>query len=261
MVLLRALAFRPASGRDAPPRAAAIRASSAAGTSRPSDFAASATVSPVAPVATPRPTPERPSQAASGANHRVCEPATAQVAASPSPAPSESGRPIPLASHAEWLKSSIAGLGRDRQPNRPSLRSQGLGGGRLSLRLDPAAEHLRSPGAESRLHAALEKALGTAVKLDIQVERPQRETLAQRREREAGERRQAAVPRWRPTRSRALMREELDASWIPGVSSRRIDAGIGIGPGVAVNSQGCCRYPGGASPKALPSLVSSRRSG
>jgi DNA polymerase III subunit gamma/tau len=214
MVLLRALAFRPASGRDEPPRAAAIRASSAAGTSRPSDFAASATVS---PVATPRPTPERPIQAASGANHRVCEPATAQVAASPSPAPSESGRPIPLASHAEWLQViDRLDLGGIASQIVHHCDLEAWAEGRLTLRLDPTAEHLRSPGAESRLLAALEKALGTAVKLDIKVERPERETLARRREREAGERRQAAVAAMEADPVATLMREELDADWIPG---------------------------------------------
>ena len=58
--------------------------------------------------------------------------------------------------------------------------------------------------------------MGTAVKLDIQVARPRRETLAQRRERETGERRQAAVSAMEEDPIAHAMQDELDASWIAG---------------------------------------------
>jgi DNA polymerase-3 subunit gamma/tau len=84
------------------------------------------------------------------------------------------------------------------------------------LSLDPAAEHLRVPGAESRLREALERALGGPLKLDIRVARPEQETLAQRRAREADERREAAVATMEGDPVAQRLRERLDAEWVPG---------------------------------------------
>lgn len=124
---------------------------------------------------------------------------------------------VMLTSHAEWLQLvDRLELGGIASQIAHHCDLKGWEDGRLSLGLDPAAEHLRSPGAESRLHAALEKTMGTAVKLDIQVARPQRETLARRRERETGERRQAAVAAMDEDPVARAMQDELDASWIAG---------------------------------------------
>jgi DNA polymerase III subunit gamma/tau len=214
--LLRALAFRPDAGRNGPPRAAGSRESSGAsvasisGAARPALAAVAAAASP---------TPARtPHSERAGVTTGVSEPATAQASAPPSPASVVlSDRPISLASHAEWLQVvARLELGGIASQIAHHCDLKGWTDGRLSLSLDPAAEHLRSPGAESRLHAALEKTLGTAVNLDIQVARPERETLARRREREAEERREAAVDTMQGDPVAALVREELDADWIPG---------------------------------------------
>jgi DNA polymerase-3 subunit gamma/tau len=128
-----------------------------------------------------------------------------------------SAQPIALSTHADWLRLvDCLDLGGIASQIAHHCDLKGWTEGRLSLGLDPAAEHLRSPGAESRLHAALEKTMGVAVKLDIQVARPQRETLAQKRERESGERRQAAVSAMEEDPVARAMQDELDASWIAG---------------------------------------------
>jgi DNA polymerase-3 subunit gamma/tau len=216
MVLLRALAFRPDAGRNGPLRAAGSRESSGApvgpisGAARPALAAVAAAASP---------TPARTSQSErAGATTGVSEPATAQAPAPPGLASVVfSDRPISLASHAEWLQVvARLELGGIASQIAHHCDLKGWTDGRLSLSLDPAAEHLRSPGAESRLHAALEKTLGTAVNLDIQVARPERETLARRREREVEERREAAVAAMQADPVAALVRDELDADWIPG---------------------------------------------
>ena len=87
--------------------------------------------------------------------------------------------------------------------------------GRLALSLDPAAEHLRVPGAEARLREALERALGGPLRIDIQVARPQQETPAQRRTREAQERGEAAVASMHADPVAHRLRERLDAEWVP----------------------------------------------
>ncbi|MBK5965413.1 DNA polymerase III subunit gamma/tau [Thiocystis minor] len=88
--------------------------------------------------------------------------------------------------------------------------------GRLALTLDPAAENLRVASAEARLREALEQALGAAVKLDIQVAHPRQETLAQRRAREADARQRAAADSMRSDPVAEQLRERLDAEWVPG---------------------------------------------
>ncbi|RKT45192.1 DNA polymerase III subunit gamma/tau [Thiocapsa rosea] len=213
MVLLRALAFRPGPHRDEPTRAptrpAPLRETAPGGAansplSSPASSPVSSPVSMLRPVAEPR----------------VAEPAPAQRAAAAVYAPTETpgaARAVVLTSHAEWLalvdRLELGGIASQIAHH---CDLKGWADGQLSLGLDPAAEHLRSPGAEARLHAALEKTMGTAVKLDIQVARPQRETLAQRRERETGERRQAAVSAMEEDPVARAMQDELDASWIAG---------------------------------------------
>jgi DNA polymerase III subunit gamma/tau len=88
--------------------------------------------------------------------------------------------------------------------------------GRLSLSLDPAAEHLGSRGIVDSLRGALEKALGGPLKLEIQVARPNQETPAQRRTRGQDERRQAALDAMESDPVAQRVREQLDAQWVPG---------------------------------------------
>jgi DNA polymerase-3 subunit gamma/tau len=216
MVLLRALAFRPGSNRDdptrVPPRPSILPETATGGATRPAESGGGAvgpgavgtSVSMLRPVAEPR----------------VAEPAPAHHPGSATHAPAETAgaaRAVVLTSHAEWLQLvDRLELGGIASQIAHHCDLKGWSDGRLSLGLDPAAEHLRSAGAESRLQAALEKTMGTAVKLDIQVARPQRETLAQRRERETGERRQAAVSAMEEDPIARAMQDELDASWIAG---------------------------------------------
>ncbi|MFB1490473.1 MULTISPECIES: DNA polymerase III subunit gamma/tau [unclassified Thiocapsa] len=211
MVLLRAMAFRPGSNRDesmrVTPRPSTLRETVFGGATRPVEPACGLVGSSVLVL---RPVAES----------RVAEPAPAHHAVAATDAPTEiasAAGALVLTSHAEWLqlvdRLELGGIASQIVHH---CDLKGWADGRLSLGLDPAAEHLRSPGAESRLHAALEKTMGTAVKLDIQVARPQRETLAQRRERETGERRQAAVSAMEADPVARAMQDELDASWIAG---------------------------------------------
>lgn len=219
MVLLRALAFRPGANRDEPTRAptrpTTQRESVPGGATRLAESAGGAAGSPLA-----SPLSSQVSMLRPVAEPRVAEPAPPQRAAAATHAPTEiagAARAVVLTSHADWLQLvDRLELGGIASQIAHHCDLKGWADGRLSLGLDPAAEHLRSPGAESRLHAALEKTMGTAVKLDIQVARPQRETLAQRRERETGERRQAAVSAMEEDPIARAMQDELDASWIAG---------------------------------------------
>jgi DNA polymerase-3 subunit gamma/tau len=219
MVLLRALAFRPASHRDEPTRSpgrpSTLRETALGGATRPAESAGGAAGSPLS-----SPVSSQISMLRPVAEPRVAEPAPEQHARSAAHAPTETSGAagaLVLTSHAEWLRLvDRLELGGIASQIAHHCDLKGWADGRLSLGLDPAAEHLRSPGAESRLHAALEKTMGTAVKLDIQVARPQRETLAQRRERETGERRQAAVSVMEEDPVARAMQDELDASWIAG---------------------------------------------
>lgn len=211
MVLLRALAFRPGTNRDeptrSPPRPATLRETATGGAMRPAESVGGAVGSPVSML---RPV----------ADSCISEPVPAHRAAAATHVPTEiagAARAVVLTSHAEWLQLvDRLELGGIASQIAHHCDLKGWADGQLSLGLDPAAEHLRSPGAEARLHAALEKAMGTAVKLDIQVARPRRETLAQRRERETGERRQAAVSAMEEDPIAHAMQDELDASWIAG---------------------------------------------
>lgn len=88
--------------------------------------------------------------------------------------------------------------------------------GRLSLALDPTAEQLRSRGTEQRLREALEVALGVPVQLEIQIARPQQETPAQRRLREADERQRQAQESMDQDPVALRLREQLGAQLIQG---------------------------------------------
>lgn len=88
--------------------------------------------------------------------------------------------------------------------------------GRLSLQLDPSAERLRVPSALSRLKDALEQALGRSLELEIKVAHPEQETLAQRRAREAEERRQAAVAQMYIDPVAQSIRDTFEADWTSG---------------------------------------------
>jgi DNA polymerase-3 subunit gamma/tau len=89
-------------------------------------------------------------------------------------------------------------------------------GERLTLALDPTAEQLRARGTEQRLREALERSLGVPVQLELQVARPQQETPAQRRIREGEERQRQAEETMDQDPVALRLREQLDAEWVPG---------------------------------------------
>jgi DNA polymerase-3 subunit gamma/tau len=209
MVLLRALAFRPAGAV-----AEAMRS-----------------VTP-APDAESRqqPGPARRSGTTPGADRDLAPPTIPYP--DPPPGPSTAPRPAgngataagvrdadtpALASTADWHRLvdglRVGGVASQLAHNCTLLEWTA---GRLTLALDPAAEQLRSRGTEQRLREALEGALGVAVRLEIQVARPQQETPAQRRVREGEERQRRAQEAMDNDPVVVGLREQLDAQWVPG---------------------------------------------
>jgi DNA polymerase III subunit gamma/tau len=193
MVLLRALAFRPA-------LSPATGQGVARGRSEP----------PAAPPET-QPPAAKPirSEAGSAGAAAVSEPATDP--GEPTPAP------IRLDTTADWHRLverlAVSGIASQLAHNCTLLaRSEG----RLTLALDPAAEHLRARGAEKRLREALEALVGRPLQLDFQIVQPQHETPAQRRARELDERRRQAREAMENDPVALGLREQLDAQWVPG---------------------------------------------
>ncbi len=206
MVLLRALAFRPAQGpsvSQSPVTPAQRPRGGAAGQGEPAHSSGSA---PAVDARTPDASPL-------GGVTKLT------LAGPQTPPGSESlqGQAGALRSADDWqqlvARLPVGGIASQLAHNCGFLEWAGT---RLALSLDPAAEHLRVPGAESRLRAALEEALGGSLTLDIQVARPSEETLAQRRIREADERQRAAVASMQADPLAQQLRERFDAEWVPG---------------------------------------------
>lgn len=209
MVLLRALAFRPAGSHTEAMR-------------------------PVTPTPGPetrrQPGPERRSGATPGTTLEATPPTipfpdpppgrTTAPSAAGSGATAGGGRATgtpALASTADWHRLvnglRVGGVASQLAHNCTLLDWTA---GRLTLALDPAAEQLRSRGTEQRLREALEGTLGVPVQLDIQVARPQQETPAQRRIREREERQRRAQEAMDQDPVVLGLREQLDAQWVPG---------------------------------------------
>ena len=89
-------------------------------------------------------------------------------------------------------------------------------GSKLVLTLDPECRNLRVPFAEERLRSALADALGEKLNLEIRISAPETETPARRRSREQEERRAQAEALMQNDPVARILREELDARWIPG---------------------------------------------
>jgi DNA polymerase-3 subunit gamma/tau len=207
MVLLRALAFRPALSRDAgvPIASASVAAETArSGSGVKTAGGGAGDGGAGAAVATLRAITDSPR-------------AESRFASEPTGERGAGHPPSGLSSHADWLaligRLELGGIASQIAHHCDLLS---WSDGRLVLSLDPTAEHLRSPSAESRLQGALEKALGTRIRLEIQVARPRRETLAQRRERETDERQRDAVATMAEDPVARALRDELGADWIPG---------------------------------------------
>ncbi|NKN31930.1 DNA polymerase III subunit gamma/tau [Marichromatium bheemlicum] len=237
MVLLRALAFRPASpaghpggapaARQAPdPRPVPSGAPKPPSSPRPSAPAPSRGPGPSGappwevadPAPPPAPEPSAPAPASGVPPWEVADPhpapgPSAAVPVAPAPA---AVRPD-LGSPAQWQQLvaglPVRGIASELAHNCGFLD---WADGRLLLTLDPTVEHLRVATAEQRLREALEHALGEPVRLEFQVARPEQETLAQRREREAEMRQRTAEETMRADPVAERMREQLAAEWVPG---------------------------------------------
>ncbi|MBN2886447.1 MAG: DNA polymerase III subunit gamma/tau [Chromatiaceae bacterium] len=198
MVLLRALAFRPA--RDAAP--VAPPSPPGASGARPGGAAVRALAETSRVLRDAAPASTMPSR---------IEPRVDQVAA---PA---------LASTADWHRL-VASLGlrglAAELANHCALDA--YAGGCLRLRLDPAAEHLNIASTQERLRLALEERLGQPLRIEIAVARPEQETLARRRQREAGERQREAEATLREDAVARALRDEFEADWVAG-SIRPLD--------------------------------------
>ena len=200
MVLLRALAFRPVPGARSveTPRLGADGIPAV----RP---AANVQAAPATPGV--RPVPLQSSDAPPRADSR---------AGATEPTPIQSGTKT-LENAADWQRLaaqlSIGGIANQLAHN---CAFCGYSDGRLSLQLDPTAAGLRTPSTLERLKSGLEQALGRSIELEIKVARPEQETLAQRRTREAGERQQTAVDQMHADPVARSMRETFDADWAPG---------------------------------------------
>ncbi len=193
MVLLRALAFRPAEGAE-------LRA-----------LAGTASQGPRPPARVP------PAGVVGGGGEET------RAAVSPRPGP-ESERPsapsapaATLTSTADWHqlvdRLGVGGIASQLAHHCGFIEQ---GAGRLVLSLDPAAEQLRSPGTEERLRAALEAALGAPLRLEIRVLRPLQETPAQRLSREQEARAQAAQDTLAADPMGRRLRDQFDGQWVPG---------------------------------------------
>jgi DNA polymerase-3 subunit gamma/tau len=196
MVLLRALAFRPAEQAQAGP------------TSRPAERPPSHPRSSSAPTTPPGPTAGAPREDRAPVGTRGTD-----KVAEPTAPPGDTR----IETTADWHRLvgrlRVGGVASQLAHN---CTLRGWTQGRLSLTLDPTAEQLRSRGTEQRLREALESALGMPVQLDIQVARPEQETPAQRRAREVEERQRRAEESMDNDPVGARLREQLDAQWIPG---------------------------------------------
>jgi DNA polymerase-3 subunit gamma/tau len=194
MVLLRALAFRPARPSDAAPAAGPVGRQ------------------PLSEAAPARPSPEPPAARTRAARSTTQGAVSAHAGERP-----DSGAQPALETTADWHRLAdslrVGGIPAQLAHNCVLIEQTA---GRLVLGLDPAAEQLRSEGTERRLREALEQALGGPLTLEIRVSRPEHETPAQRRAREHLEREQEARDSLEDDPVAQRLREQLDAQWVAG---------------------------------------------
>jgi DNA polymerase III subunit gamma/tau len=203
MVLLRALAFRPAadfSQATAPARPAAA----------PAVAAMTAPARPAPPVyAVPAPAPAAVAQNSSA---EVPPWEDAPAAATPAPAVVTAS----LTSADDWrrLVTQLPLRGIPAQLVQHCVFSN-WANGQLTLVLDPEMRVLRNSGSEELLQRALEQVLGTTVKLNLKVGNLPEETVAQTQKRELDVRQQAAVVTLEADPIVKQVREKFEAQWVP----------------------------------------------
>jgi DNA polymerase-3 subunit gamma/tau len=213
MVLLRALAFRPAEpARERPGQAPAQ-------SSRQPQPGPQAQANPSQSrrnqATTSEPAPAQPAARVPARGDRP--PSRAEAESRDEPAPVETAPGPALADTADWHRLvDRLGVGGIASQLAHHCSLLDWSEGRLSLALDPGAEQLRSPATEERLRAALERVLGGPLKLSLQVAAPEQETPAQRLARQREERQREAVDALDRDPVASRLRERLDAQWAPG---------------------------------------------
>ena len=191
MVLLRALAFRPATDAALLRRALPADAHAAAGLTSAS--------------ALPAPAPAAVTAASAPVNR--------------TPAPSEpAAGPVKLDNADDWRQlvgrlSSIGGIAHQLATN---CAFREFSAGRLRLDLDPSTAGLRTNMTVNRLKSGIEQALGQTIELEIKIAHPEQETIAQRQNREAIVRQHTAVEQLEADSVARALRETFEADWAPG---------------------------------------------
>jgi DNA polymerase-3 subunit gamma/tau len=152
------------------------------------------------------------------------------AAASEAPTPEPTAQSLPRQVGAEDWHALVArlGLGGVASELAGNCEIGAWDGERLALTLDPACEHLKVPTAEARLREALTAELGAGVRVELAIARPEGETPARRRAREAGERQARAEAAIESDSVVAALREELGARVIPGTIAP-VDTGVSGG--------------------------------
>ncbi len=217
MVLLRALAFRPAAvgeSGSAPPAS-----SSTAPPSSPATGLCSGSSSDVRPASQGRASSNAASQGATDA--RLDPPSSPVPSPSPAPAPapaSAAPRPQGLHSAADWERlvasMNLGGLALELARH---CALAAWDGARLRLVLDPGHLHLRTAGAEQRLGAAVATALACDdLRLEIATDAPAAETPAQRRARDDARQLAEAQQTLAADPVAQQLRERFEGEWIPG---------------------------------------------
>ena len=129
----------------------------------------------------------------------------------------EAGARMPLSTPEHWHELvaclKIGGIASQLAHNCELVSWDGRN---LHLKLDPSCNQLRVTSSEERFKRAIEEILGVPVRLQIEVDRPERETPAQRRVREAAERQRAAEEVLMGDPLVQAVREQFSAEWVPG---------------------------------------------
>ncbi|NEX15432.1 MAG: DNA polymerase III subunit gamma/tau [Halochromatium sp.] len=216
MVLLRALAFRPATPASAGPTSSAPPAGS--GTSRDSDSRMSSGSPDRGPSAAPSLSPsagtgDRSTTDAGSADGP--SKVAAAVVSAVEPRLTSAARPLRSAQDWEQLVASMGLEGLALELARHCALSA-WDGKRLRLVLDPGHLHLRTAGAEQRLAAAAAKALAGDLHLDILTDAVLDETPALRRARDEAKRLTEAELCLQADPIAQQLRERFAAEWVPG---------------------------------------------
>ena len=234
MVLLRALAFRPAAvderGATAPPSSSTAPASTAPASSPASSPAVGSRSGPASTPAAVRPASQGRASGTQSAAQGAADVRPAPLVASHSP-PSPSLSPTAPPSAPTSAPTLHSADDWERLVTRMQLGGLTLelarhcaldawDGARLRLVLDPGHLHLRTTGAEQRLGAALTAALACDdLRLEIAADVPAAETPAQRRARDDAQQLAEAEQVLATDPVAQQLRERFDGEWIPGTLS------------------------------------------